>query len=92
MGNDLFVGQFQILALSIVGFDCEGETFKNRVKGAEEGEQRTEHAHEILPRRSSPQLFPLRIDQFPSDVMGLGLVPSEVLHSRGVGVIAEPWE
>ena len=24
--------------------------------------------------------------------MGFDLVPSEVLHSGGVGVIAEPWE
>ena len=24
--------------------------------------------------------------------MGLDLVPPEILHSRGVGVITEPWE
>jgi len=24
--------------------------------------------------------------------MGLDLVPSEILHSGGVGIIAEPWE
>ena len=32
LGNDLFVGQLQALALSIVGFDCEEEMLNNRVE------------------------------------------------------------
>ena len=54
--------------------------------------KRTQQTHEILSRGSGLQLFPLRIDQYSGDAMGLVPVLPELDLSRGLTPFKIPGE
>ena len=58
----------------------------------EEGEQRTEQTHDILPYRAIPQLLPFRFEQFPGNSPALVLVIPEILQSWMTTVIKQPCD